>query len=61
MRKLRPLTIWLLDEHKRALRNVARKKSIGTSTLIRLWVVEKLDEVRRRGTDGDEHKEQVAK
>lgn len=47
IRPLRTITIRLPEDSLKTLKLVAKKKGIGYSTLIRMWIKERLEEVKK--------------
>ena len=47
-RNKRALSVWLTEEDIEQLRAIAKEKGIGHTTLVRMWVREKLEAHRNR-------------
>jgi|GEM_PF-5388393 len=43
----RALSVWFLEEDIERLKEIARQKGIGHTTLVRMWVKERLQRERR--------------
>ena len=43
----RALSVWLTEEDIEQLRAIAKEKGIGHTTLVRMWVRERLQEYRK--------------
>ncbi len=42
------MLVWLTEEDLEQLKAIAREKGIGHTTLVRMWVKEKLKEAKRQ-------------
>jgi len=47
MQQGRALSVWFLEEDIERLKEIAREKGIGHTTLVRMWVRERLEQERR--------------
>jgi len=48
MQQGRAISVWFLEEDIKRLKEIAREKGIGHTTLIRMWVREKLKELKHQ-------------
>jgi len=50
MQQGRAVSVWFLEEDIERLKAIAREKGIGHTTLVRMWVREKLKEFASKST-----------